>query len=254
MNLVIDIGNTRTKAGYYRNGSLVAAETLDGFTLQAASVWIGKYPVQQCIVSSVREDEGSLTAFLKEKVPFFIPLTHTTPLPFRNLYRTPESLGKDRIAAVAGAFRLYPESNVLVIDLGTAITYDLITQKGEYTGGNISPGLAARFRALHEYTSRLPLLENGNMQSGLGTDTRSAIMAGVQSGIIYEINGYIDCYTGHYADLMVILTGGDADFFANQLKKTIFVVPNLVLDGLDFILDYNAQQVRRRGNRGLYMA
>jgi type III pantothenate kinase len=243
MNLVIDIGNTRAKAGYYRKGSLIASAVLEDFTPQTASAWIEKYPVKRCIISSVRQNEEPLTAMLKEKVSFFIHLSHTTPLPFRNLYRTPESLGKDRIAAVAGALRHYPGSNLLVIDTGTAITYDLITCEADYIGGNISPGLITRFRALHDYTSRLPLLEKDDCLSGLGTDTRSAIIAGVQSGILYEISGYIDFYSKQYADLMIILTGGDADFFVNKLKKTIFVIPNLVLDGLDFILNYNAQQV-----------
>lgn len=243
MNLVIDIGNTLTKTGCFNNGDLVTSATLETFTLETASEWIRNFPVKKCILSSVKDNEGPLTAYLQENVSFFVNLSHNTPLPFKNLYRTPESLGKDRIAAIAGAFQRNPETNVLVIDMGTAITYDLITREAEYSGGNISPGLVTRFRALHAFTSRLPLLEKDKLWDDLGTDTRSAIIKGVQMGIVYEINGYIDCFSGQYADLMIILTGGDADFFVNKLKKTIFVVPNLVLNGLNFILDYNAQKI-----------
>jgi len=180
--------------------------------------------------------------FLRNNVPFLIDLSHTTPLPFKNLYHNPEWLGKDRIAAAAGAYAAYPDTHVLIIDMGTAITLDILTSKGEYIGGNISPGLMMRFRALHAFTSHLPMLEKDEFSADPGTDTRSAIVSGVQKGILYEIKGYIEHFSLLYPDLKAILTGGDADFFADKLKKPIFVVPNLVLSGLNFILDYNAQQ------------
>lgn len=242
MNLVIDVGNTRTKAACFNQRDLVTSVTLETFAPQDASEWIRNYAVTKCILSSVGDNNSSLAAYLQQNVPFFINLSHTTPLPFKNLYRTPESLGKDRLAAIAGAYQQHPAINVLVIDMGTAITYDLITREAEYSGGNISPGLVTRFRALHAFTSRLPLLEKDDIWSDLGTDTRSAIINGVQKGIVYEINGYIDNFSRQYTDLMIILTGGDADFFVNKLKKTIFVVPNLVLSGLNFILNYNAEK------------
>jgi type III pantothenate kinase len=137
---------------------------------------------------------------------------------------------------------MYPGKNVLVIDMGTAITFDLITRESGYLGGNISPGMNTRLRALHAFTSKLPLVENEDIPSGLGRDTRSAILAGVQVGIVHEINGYTEYFNHHYPDLMIILTGGDADFFVNKLKKPIFAVPNLVLQGLNYILEYNAQK------------
>jgi len=242
MNLVIDIGNTRTKAAFYDHGDLVKAATLESFTLLTASKFIRNHAVQRCILSSVKGAEEPLKEYLQENIPFFVNLTHTTPLPFKNLYHTPESLGKDRIAAVAGAFHRYPKTNVLIIDMGTAITYDLLTREAEYAGGNISPGLVSRFRALHDYTARLPLVKKDDLWDDLGSDTRSAIIKGVQMGIVHEINGYLDRYSGQFADLMIILTGGDADFFVNKLKKTIFVVSNLVLNGLNFILEFNAQK------------
>jgi type III pantothenate kinase len=175
-------------------------------------------------------------------VPYLIDLSHSTPLPFKNLYRTPENLGKDRIAAAAGAFAAFPDTHTLIIDMGTAITFDILTSAGNYLGGNISPGLAMRFRALHAFTSRLPQLEKDEFSDDPGTDTRSAIISGVQKGILYEIQGYIEHFSKLYPGLKVILTGGDGDFFAKPLKSPIFVIPNLVLCGLNFILDFNAHR------------
>jgi len=240
MNLVIDIGNSSVKTGCFRNRELVASSAEADFTPQKAAELIRRFHVRKCILSTVREKNEPLMEFLRNNIPYLIDLSHTTPVPFRNLYHTPEWLGKDRIAAAAGAFSTFPGSDVLIIDLGTAITFDILTSGGEYTGGNISPGLVTRFRALHTFTSRLPLLEKDESSPDPGTDTRSAIITGVQKGILYEIEGYIHHYSEKYSDLMVILTGGDADFFADKLKKPIFVIPNLVLNGLNFILDYNA--------------
>lgn len=205
--------------------------------------WILKFPFRKCILSSVTNEDEAISMFLQNEIPHFINLNHTTPLPYKNLYHTPESLGNDRIAGIAGAYNRFPGANVLVIDLGTAITYDLITSNGEYKGGNISPGLVTRFNALHSFTSRLPLLGKADVQIDLGTDTRSAIIAGVQNGILYEINGYIEHNSTEFPDLVIILTGGDADFFANKLKKPIFVDPNLILSGLNAILEYNIQTI-----------
>ncbi|MBN2274033.1 MAG: type III pantothenate kinase [Bacteroidales bacterium] len=243
MNLVIDIGNTSIKTGCFRNGELIKSEMHDAFTSQTAAELISQYKVQNGILSTVKENDESVGFYLQQNLSFFINLTHHTPLPFKILYQTPALLGKDRIAAIAGAFQSFPQKNVLVIDMGTAITYDFITRKGEYTGGNISPGLVTRFKALHTFTSQLPLMEKDELVTDLGTDTRSAIISGVQTGIIFEINGYIDHFTSQHADLMIILTGGDAHFFVNKLKKTIFVIPNLILNGLNYILDYNARKV-----------
>jgi type III pantothenate kinase len=242
MNLVIDIGNSSVKTGCFNKGKLVSSTVEENLTTQKAGDLIQRFQVQNCIVSTVRDPDGPLMEYLQGNVSNFVELSHATPVPFTNLYRTPEQLGKDRIAAAAGAYSAFPGSNTLIIDMGTAITIDFLTAGGEYLGGNISPGLEMRFRALHSFTSRLPLLEKDGSSADPGTDTRSAIISGVQKGVLYEIQGYIDHFTGKYSALHVILTGGDADFFADRLKKPIFVVPYLVLSGLDFILDYNVQR------------
>jgi type III pantothenate kinase len=240
MNLVIDIGNSSAKTGCFNKGELVSLAVEEEFTPQKAAELIRRFRVRKCILCSVRDPNEPLMEFLRNNVPYLIDLSHTTPVPFKNLYRTPERLGKDRIAAAAGAYAAFPATHALIIDMGTAITFDILTSSGEYMGGNISPGLMMRFRALHEFTSRLPMLEKDEFSADPGTDTRSAIISGVQKGILYEINGYMEHFSVSYPGLKVILTGGDADFFADKLKKPIFVVPNLVLNGLNFILDYNA--------------
>ncbi|MBP1667875.1 MAG: pantothenate kinase [Bacteroidetes bacterium] len=242
MNLVIDIGNSTVKTGCFNKGEMISSAVEVDFTPQKAAELIRRFRVRKCIVSSVRDHDEPLMEILRNNVPFLIDLSHTTPLPFKNLYHTPEWLGKDRIAAAAGAYAAYPGAHALIIDMGTAITLDILTSKSEYIGGNISPGLVMRFRALHAFTSRLPMFEKDAFSADPGTDTRSAIISGVQKGILYEINGYVDHFSGTYPELKVILTGGDAEFFADKLKKPIFLIPNLVLSGLNYILDYNAKQ------------
>jgi type III pantothenate kinase len=240
MNLVIDIGNTLTKIACFDNGEMIRMSRVDILTTQAADEWVHAFSVSKCIFSTVANNNTQLVEYLTKKIPFFIRLSHNLSFPFKILYHTPDTLGNDRIAAVAGAHNMFPGKNVLVIDLGTAITFDIITESAEYAGGNISPGMVARFKALHSFTSRLPLLENEELDTVLGNNTRTAIIAGVQQGIIFELLGYMDFFSRQYSDLKIILTGGDLDFFVNKLKKPIFVVPNLVLNGLNFILDYNA--------------
>ena len=169
----------------------------------------------------------------------FLPLTFQTPTPFKNLYQTPSTLGKDRIAAVAGAFSLYPNRNVLVIDAGTCITYDFLTDKGEYLGGGISPGIRMRFKAMHTFTGKLPLIEPDEYDGLIGRSTRESMLSGVYNGVISELNGLISLYQEQFGDIMVIITGGDHEFLHNKLKISIFAAPDLVLLGLNEIFDYN---------------
>jgi type III pantothenate kinase len=128
---------------------------------------------------------------------------------------------------------------VLVVDAGTAITYDVINDRGQYFGGNISPGIHMRYKALHEFTRKLPLIDMIGDYPQLGRNTRDAIISGVLQGIICEVEGTIDNFSKNFPELRVVITGGDAGFFDKKLKKTIFVVPNLVLLGLNSILQYN---------------
>ncbi len=238
MNLVIDIGNTHTKTAMFEKGQLLETtriENTDGINL---SELIDDIRPDHCIISSVGATDP-LTQLPDVKKRTVIVLDHQTPLPLNISYKTPETLGRDRIAGASGARYVCPLCNVMIMDLGTAITIDLVNAEGVFLGGNISPGLQTRFRSLHDYTARLPLLTKESGLPDFGTDTTSAIIAGVQQGIIYELNGYMDEYSRRYPACEFILTGGDADFFVNLLKKPIFVIPDLVLKGLNYILDYN---------------
>lgn len=240
LNLSIDIGNTRTKIGVFEKDKMLYEDTFTNDLPGDGVKIIEKYPeVNKIIVSTVGSNADEFIDYISQSRFFFIKLDHNTPVPIKNLYKTPQTLGKDRLAAVAGAHTIYPKSNVLIIDAGSAITYDFLSAKGVYSGGNISPGLEMRFNALNKFTVRLPKISKDENFSETGTDTETSIRCGVQWGIIYEMAGYVTEFKRKYNDLKIILTGGDANFFDKKLKSTIFVIPNLVLIGLNHILQYN---------------
>ncbi len=242
MNLVIDIGNTRTKLSVFNRGDVIFTIPLDEFRPEQIELLKDEHPtLNKAILSSVKNlPQEQLTA-LNNFFDIFIELNAQTPLPIENLYTTKDTLGKDRIAAVVGAFDLYPDTNVLVIDAGTAITYDLLTDKGQYLGGNISPGLEMRYKALHRFTDKLPLVNQGNMEQLYGQTTEEAIRAGVQHGIVFEADKAIDTFKEFYNNLKVIITGGDAKFFDMKLKNSFFVHFNLTALGLNRILEHNGE-------------
>jgi len=180
-----------------------------------------------------------MVRFLKINCKNFIQLNASVPLPIKNEYESKETLGLDRIANVAGVRYFFQNKNVLVFDVGTAMTIDFITKNNEYLGGNISPGLEMRFKALHNFTHALPLLEQSESYEFFGKNTQEAIISGVQQGIIYEIEGYIRSFHNKYSQIQNIITGGNADFFEKKLNYPIFAVKNLSLFGLNRILQYN---------------
>ncbi len=244
MNLVIDIGNTRIKTAIF-DGSIIIDSLIDKEKGKNLPGFLekNKVKIDNCIIASVAGLPKNLKKILKHLDREPVELSSTTPVPFKNNYSTKETLGKDRIAGIAGACALYPSRNVLVIDAGTAITFDLKTAREEYLGGNISPGLKMRFKALHEHTAHLPLLEYSDEFDFLGENTERAIRNGVQNGLIFEMNSYLETIRNKYDKLVVLLTGGDAHFFDNKLKKPIFVVSNLTLIGLNYIIEYNAERI-----------
>jgi type III pantothenate kinase len=198
-----------------------------------------EYPeLQKAILCSVKDYPVALKAEL-ERFEKFIELDENTPLPVKNLYKTPGTLGKDRIAAAVGAFDLYPETSLLIIDAGTAITYDIVNASGEFLGGNISPGIEMRFQALHTFTGKLPLVKRQPFDRLFGTTTEEAIVAGVQNGVIFEVDKAIDTFKDFYKNLKVIITGGNAEFFERKLKNSFFVNFNLIALGLNRILEHN---------------
>jgi pantothenate kinase, type III len=239
VSVCFDIGNTLTKLAVFKNSEIIAFRVLDSNNLGMVSQIIEEYHVEASIISSVADIPADLIPLLKATIKSLLVLTHETKLPVENCYETKETLGKDRLAAVVGANHLYPDTDLLVIDAGTAITYDFINEKGQYLGGNIAPGIQMRYKALHHFTNKLPLVEIANMDKGFGRNTTEAIRVGVQNGIIFEVDGTIDYFRERYPALKVLFTGGDAKFFDNKLKNVTFVVSNLVMVGLHKILTYN---------------
>jgi len=239
--LVIDLGNSRAKVAVYtgnEQAELIVIENPSPEKIFAAG--LEKYGITSAIISSVSDDTDPYLA--RFPTCQWLVLDANTPLPIRNEYLTPETLGKDRLAAVAGAHLLFPDKDVLVIDAGTAITYDIIGSDGIYSGGSISPGLSMRFKALHTFTRHLPLLEPMEIDFLTGRNTSESILSGVINGLRTEIDGIIDQYRLSRPSLCVALTGGDTIYFEKILKNSIFAIPNLVLTGLKLILDYNLEK------------
>lgn len=241
MNLCIDQGNSSLKLGVFKNETLMHEDQQTRIEKGYIAELIHQFKVRNCIVSSTAPVPDFVFNEIEHTGAGCLQLTHTTSLPFINMYKTPATLGKDRIAAVAGAMALKPASDILVIDAGTAITYDFLDANGVYQGGNIAPGLEMRARALHTFTHQLPLVELTSTDQFMGVDTRSAILNGIIYGAVFEIDGYIDRLLLNYPKLSVFLTGGSSFYFENLLKNRTFAVKNLVLTGLNRILNFNVQ-------------
>ena len=243
MNLIIEQGNTLTKIAFFEEGRLVSTYAYKNVMFEPSLVeaLLVQHPCANGILSTVIERDELLLALLKAKLATFFVLDEQMALPIQIGYETPHTLGKDRIAAVVGAQCLRPKRDVLVIDAGTAITYELLEASGLYVGGNISPGMTTRFRALHHFTQKLPLVSEPEEVPWVGVSTVSAIQAGVVNGIVLEMDGYISLMRQKYPDLLVFLTGGHSFYFERRLKNRIFADINLVLIGLNRILEYNVE-------------
>ncbi|MDP4183896.1 MAG: type III pantothenate kinase [Bacteroidota bacterium] len=240
MNLTIDIGNTRTKIGLFNQNELMLTFPVDHLGTKELTLLKDEYPsINAAILSSTVNYSEEIDSLLGEMFDTYIKYTHQTPVPIKNTYESPETLGLDRLAAAIGANTLYPQQDILVVDAGTAITFEIINNNC-YTGGCISPGLSMRFKALSQFTGRLPLIDQNGSLGIPGKNTQEAIRTGVVQGIRGEIESYITLLNNKYPDLKTILTGGDAIFFAGLLKSSIFVNMNLTLIGLNRILEYNA--------------
>tara|TARA_Y100000813_G_scaffold164748_1_gene125877 strand:- start:5578 stop:6291 length:714 start_codon:yes stop_codon:yes gene_type:complete len=230
--ITLDEGNTSVKLALFDNDTLVSK--YNNIDLNFVIKLLPK--CDRLILSTVKNKSNFKTLFSNKN---FVLLNNFTPLPIKILYKSPTSLGNDRIALAVGAITNFPNKNVLVIDAGTCITYDLINSKKEYLGGSISPGIQMRYNALHQFTSQLPLLESVDTAMLTGVNTEESIHSGIINGVFVEIDGIIQRYTNQYPDIKVIVTGGNAKFFDKGLKNTIFAKPNLLMEGLNKILDYN---------------
>lgn len=239
MNLIIDIGNTVAKMAVFEGAAMMEVVYDSNTALERLPDICRKYAVERAVVATVIDlDERARVQIARLSVPV-LWLDADTPLPITNLYETPRTLGYDRIAAVVGANEQFPGRDILVIDAGTCITYEFIDAAARYHGGNISPGLQMRFKALHQFTGRLPMVTLEGRTLPMGKDTDTAIRAGVLRGIEYEISGYVTAMKHKYPELLVFLTGGDDFSFDTNLKSIIFADRFLVLKGLNRILNYN---------------
>ncbi len=239
MNLIVDIGNSFIKAAVVEHDEMLALHRFSSVEEFGQSALVGDYPrLRRAIVAStgVRTDE--VASLLTEWGLEVLEMTQQTPVPIGNAYFTPETLGVDRLAAAVAAVELYGE-DCLIVDFGSAITIDMV-QGGTFLGGNISPGVEMRFRALHDYTQRLPKYTPTDEILELGRTTREAIEQGVMQGITNEIEGYISRFYAKNEKLALIFTGGDAKYFVKRIKNAIFAKCNLVIFGLNRILEYNA--------------
>jgi type III pantothenate kinase len=240
MNLVIDQGNTVCKfALFEKENELVGFQICSELNISSLLQLFKEYDIQAGILSSVKEMNSDIIECLNSNISHFLFLDHTTPLPIRNAYQSPQTQGLDRLAAAAGAWSIQPGKSLLVIDMGTAITYDFIREDGTYMGGNIAPGLQMRLKALNIFTDKLPFVKPEKAFESMGTDTRTAIISGVMQGIVYEADGYFQDLQQKYSNLFAFLTGGDLFYFDGKLKNGIFACKNLVLIGLNRILHYN---------------
>jgi len=238
MNIVVDSGNTFSKIAWFEGNQMV--DSRYGLTFSQLMEILNSAPVlpDTILFSSV----GITPAFFQKHLQLQVPvlhLTNTLPTPIKKNYDTPETLGVDRIAAAIGALEIVHQGNIVVIDMGSCITCDYIDSDGVFQGGMILPGMKMRFKAMNAFTARLPLVEPVQAQALIGKSTMTCMQSGVMNGIISELNGIVENFRTNFPGCSVVMCGGDLSFFENHIKPPIFAVPELVLIGLNRILQYN---------------
>ena len=248
MNLCIDQGNSRTKVALMTDeGKMVKHLIYKSFSSADVERLFDLYDITDSIISSVVDIEAAVVNTLHRRSQHFVLFDHNTPVPIINRYDTPETLGQDRLAAAVGAKTLCPEENLLIIDAGSAITYDFVSDEGEYMGGNIAPGVKMRLTMLQRMTKKLPLVEveENELIPLFGTNTRDAIAAGVVRGIAYEVKGYMRTLAEKVPHFRTFVTGGHASYILNNVrssrseKRELRHEKYLVLIGLNEILRFN---------------
>ena len=238
MNLALDIGNSFLKAGIFKNNNLINYCEFNREYYSNLKSILDKTPITHSIVSNVTESNNQLIELLSKKTNL-IKFNSSLKLPFKNRYQTKNTLGKDRIALVSNASKEYPKENVLLIDLGSCITFDFLNSKNEYLGGSISPGLSMRYKSLNSYTANLPLINPKEIDYFIGKNTEDSIHSGIINGIVGELNSTIDKYKSQFKEIRIILTGGDSKFLFNRIKNSIFANSNFLIFGLNFLIELN---------------
>jgi len=240
MLLAIDIGNTRIKAAVFEANTLIGTIVFskEEFVFRITFILELHPKITTIIVAAVGNLEKKLFSSFENRLSIIF-ISHESKFPFQNLYATPTTLGIDRMVLAAGAVISFPAQNRLIIDAGTCITYDFVDENNNYLGGAISPGIRIRYEALHQQTAKLPLLSKTYPENFIGNSTEESIHSGVVTGVIHEIDGFIEEYRSQYAKFIIILTGGDAEFLAKRLKNTIFANSNFLLESLNQTFQYN---------------
>jgi type III pantothenate kinase len=240
MILAIDIGNTFSKLAVFEGDTMQKHLVVEKITDATINELKQEFSIIGGIYASVK-GQSEVNELLKKHN--FLALDHTTNLPLTLNYKTPDTLGLDRIAAAVAGASNYDGENVLVIDMGTCVTYDFVNSKKVYLGGGISPGFEMRFKSLHQFTGKLPLVDfNKDKLTLIGDSTENSIISGVYNGLENELNGIINSYSQQYNNLNIVVTGGDANLFDLEPKNRIFADEFLVLRGLKEILNYNEKK------------
>ena len=234
-NLVLDIGNTAIKVGLFQNNHLEHFTSLK--TIDQAKHWLENFPIKKGIVSTVAHSFEEVSASFSPIS--LIDFAKCKAIGVKNSYKTPHTLGADRLANAVAAVTLYPNQNVVVIDAGTCLKIDFTNKDGVFMGGSIAPGLDMKYKALNHFTARLPLLEHQIPKQTIGVDTKESMKNGVFIGMCHEINGWIKLYMEENKQLTIIGTGGSYPHFEPYLNYPIFAHPNLTLVGLNKTLQLN---------------
>jgi type III pantothenate kinase len=244
MNLIVDIGNSRIKVVVMAGDNIIDERvSQDVNRLWLNNIVDGYKEIDRAIISSTSNAGGEVAEWLRDRVDYLLLFEPaTTPVPIGNSYATPQTLGADRLAAAVGGVALFPDGDLMIVDFGTAITIDYVVD-GAFVGGNISPGMTTRFRALADYTAKLPLCSPTDEVLTYGRTTNEAIEQGVMQGITNEIEGYIEGFLHEKSKKYIIFTGGDAKYFVKRIKNTIFADCEPVVFGLNRILNYNAERI-----------
>ncbi len=239
MLLAIDVGNTRIKCAVFKEDTLLELYVVEHSSIRKEIEKIlSDYPkISDFMVSSVGKLSENDFSWVKKSIKIHF-VSHNSKFPFSNKYKTPQTLGIDRMILASGASLKYPNQNKLIIDAGTAITYDFIDENNHYFGGAISAGIDLRYKALNNYTAKLPLLEKSEEDFFIGQTTSESIHSGVVNGVLFEIEGFISELRNKYDNFIIILTGGDTDFLAKRLKSTIFANRNFLLESLNDLYQY----------------
>jgi type III pantothenate kinase len=238
MNLAIDIGNSRIKWARFEDRSVIESGMTPQSDLEALSHLIQFHSEDRLAISSVVHLHKGFIELCESHGALMI--SAATPIPLRNNYSTPNTLGIDRLCAAIGAKSLFPNNPVLSIDIGTCIKYEFISEDGAYEGGNISPGMQMRFAALNSYTAKLPALNPEKIEGPIGRSTNEALRLGVQQGMLFEMRAMIDTMRALHPNLKTVGTGGDLPFFVNELNSHIFADLLLVLRGINEIYLHNS--------------